>query len=160
MAFFSRLNPVPRFPSYKGPFNVSSIELEIPVSELLSPSQRTPESASSITTVQFRIFYPSSRKETTPASSDALHRTKSGQAEAENDELERTVSRDGPKAKDYQDAQPDPNKPRWGSGWWKGHPQEKERKPVYWLPEPHQREYLSGYARFLGAGSGLAELIS
>lgn len=28
------------------------------------------------------------------------------------------------------------------------------------LPEPHQREYLSGYARFLGAGSGLAEVIS
>lgn len=33
-------------------------------------------------------------------------------------------------------------------------------RPVYWLPEPHQRAYLSGYARFLGAGAALAELLS
>lgn len=51
-----RLDPIPRFPPYQGPFQVGSLEYEIPVRELpshfVSPS---PE----ITTIKFRIFYPS-----------------------------------------------------------------------------------------------------
>lgn len=51
-------------------------------------------------------------------------------------------------------------------GWW-GQGDKKQEdpsttipKPVRWLPEPHQREYLSAYARFLGASSGFAEIVS
>lgn len=51
-------------------------------------------------------------------------------------------------------------------GWWGGGARTQEEKnptpstPVRWLPEPHQREYLSAYARFLGASSGFAEIVS
>lgn len=36
---------------------------------------------------------------------------------------------------------------------------EAKGKKLHWVPSP-QREYLSAYARFLGAGSTLAEVIS
>lgn len=52
-------------------------------------------------------------------------------------------------------------------GWWchgdkkpEEDPSTSTPKPVRWLPEPHQREYLSAYARFLGASSGFAEIVS
>lgn len=46
-------------------------------------------------------------------------------------------------------------------GWW-GQTQagDSPSPPVRWLPSPHQREYLSAYARFLGASSGFAEIVS
>lgn len=54
-SLLSRLNPVPGFPEYTGPHKVGTIDVEIPVSELESPS---PAPDSSIPTVQYRIFYP------------------------------------------------------------------------------------------------------
>jgi len=56
-SFFSRLNPVPRFPEYTGPYKVGTVDVEIPVSELESPAP-APDNAAGILTVQFRIFYP------------------------------------------------------------------------------------------------------
>ena len=53
----SRLSPIPAFPEYTGPYKVGTVDLEIPVSELGSPSPR-PDAAADIHTVQFRIFYP------------------------------------------------------------------------------------------------------
>jgi platelet-activating factor acetylhydrolase len=141
-SLLSRLNVVPQFPSYKGPYTVASLELEIPVASLPA-SQRSPNYAESISTVQFRVFYPTAQKfnpqtpESTPATRDS----------------------EGPKSA----ADGDKTKAGWTHGWFHRHGHHESQQPsksVYWLPEPHQREYLSGYARFMGAGSGLAELIS
>jgi platelet-activating factor acetylhydrolase len=150
MEFLSRFNPVPQFPAYKGPYNVGSFDVEIPVSSLSDASTRTPGPAEGISTVQFRVFYPTSRKD-----QEAAPIAPTGAAENENEEIEKEATEGKGMA-------------GWASSWFKRHaPQAatpaqmvKPTKPVYWLPEPHQREYLSGYARFLGAGSGLAELIS
>lgn len=152
MEFLSRFNPVPQFPAYKGPFNVASFDVEIPVSSLIDASTRTPESAASISTVQFRVFYPTSRKE--PLSSTSTQDTP-GTVEHDNEEIEKEAT----EAKGVAG---------WAASWFTRHAPPSApapspatpTKPVYWLPEPHQREYLSGYARFLGAGSGMAELIS
>ncbi|RDW78389.1 putative platelet-activating factor acetylhydrolase 2 [Coleophoma crateriformis] len=54
-SYLTRLNPVPGFPEYTGPFKVGTIDVEIPISELESPSP-TPDEA--ISTIQYRIFYP------------------------------------------------------------------------------------------------------
>ncbi|CAF9941676.1 MAG: hypothetical protein ALECFALPRED_009260 [Alectoria fallacina] len=51
----SRLNPVPSFPAYTGPYKVGTQEIEIPISDL--PTSCPPPDAD-ITTVSFRIFYP------------------------------------------------------------------------------------------------------
>ncbi|KAI9824628.1 MAG: hypothetical protein M1832_001718 [Thelocarpon impressellum] len=51
----SRLNPVPAFPEYTGPYSVGTVEVEVSVAELPSPS---PPPDPAISTVQFRIFYP------------------------------------------------------------------------------------------------------
>ncbi|CAM1508041.1 Fc.00g048890.m01.CDS01 [Cosmosporella sp. VM-42] len=56
-SYLSRLSPVPAFPEYTGPYKVGTVDVEIPVSELKSPSP-VPEGADNIHTVQFRIFYP------------------------------------------------------------------------------------------------------
>ncbi len=56
-SYLSRLNPVPAFPEYTGPYKVGTVDIEIPVSELESPSP-APDNATGIHTVQFRIFYP------------------------------------------------------------------------------------------------------
>ncbi|KAI4140916.1 MAG: hypothetical protein L6R39_005604 [Caloplaca ligustica] len=56
VSFLSQLNPTPGFPPYTGPYKVGSTNVEIPAAELPSPSP-TPDS--SISTVSFRIFYPS-----------------------------------------------------------------------------------------------------
>jgi len=90
----SRLSPIPGFPSYSGPHDVGTIDVELPVSDLDSPS---PSPGEAISTVQYRIFYPC--------------------------ELD------------------------------------SKGKAINWIPAP-QRGYVSAYARFLGAGSYLAEFIS
>jgi hypothetical protein len=54
-SYFSRLSPVPSFPSYTGPYKVGSVDVELPVWELESPS---PAPGDNISTVQYRIFYP------------------------------------------------------------------------------------------------------
>ncbi|KAI1322513.1 phospholipase A2 [Xylariaceae sp. FL0255] len=56
-SLLSRLNPIPRFPEYTGPFRVGTVDVEIPVAELTSPAF-PPDNAVHIETVQFRIFYP------------------------------------------------------------------------------------------------------
>lgn len=55
--YFSRLSPVPAFPEYTGPYKVGTVDVEIPISELHSPSP-APDDAKDIHTVQFRVFYP------------------------------------------------------------------------------------------------------
>ncbi|KAI1482958.1 phospholipase A2 [Daldinia eschscholtzii] len=52
-----RLNPIPGFSEYTGPYKVGTVDVEIPVSELKSPAP-APSNAADIETVQFRIFYP------------------------------------------------------------------------------------------------------
>ncbi|KAI1178406.1 phospholipase A2 [Nemania sp. FL0916] len=58
-SLLSRLNPVPQFPEFTGPYKVGTVDVEIPVSKLDSPAP-APDSAiaAGIETVQFRIFYP------------------------------------------------------------------------------------------------------
>jgi platelet-activating factor acetylhydrolase len=56
-SLISRLSPVPAFPDYTGPYKVGTVDVEIPVSEIDSPSP-TPAIAKDIHTVQFRVFYP------------------------------------------------------------------------------------------------------
>jgi platelet-activating factor acetylhydrolase len=110
MSFLSRLNPVPQFPAYTGPYDVGSFELEIPASSL----GEGPPPDVRIETVQFRVFYPTDKMTST---SNAR-------------------------------------------GGWFGRGARPAPKPVRWLPEPYQREYLSGYARFMGVNSGFAEIVS
>ncbi|KAF2839396.1 hypothetical protein M501DRAFT_1016478 [Patellaria atrata CBS 101060] len=62
MAWLSKLNPTPSFPPYTGPYDVGSVDVEIPATQITSPSL-TPENAPA--TVAFRIFYPC-RKPTSP----------------------------------------------------------------------------------------------
>ena len=129
MSFLSRLPVLPQFPAYKGPYSVGSFELEIPVSALPS-APSPPVSAAAVSTVQFRVFYPTAASfKPTPE----------------------------PDASDLKEEEDRPST-SWAARWFgRGSP---PSRPVYWVPEPHQREYLSGYVRFMGAGSGLAELIS
>lgn len=54
-SYLSRLSPIPSFPDYTGPHKVGTIDVEIAVSELESPC---PSPDESISTVQYRIFYP------------------------------------------------------------------------------------------------------
>jgi platelet-activating factor acetylhydrolase len=54
-SYLKSLSPVPGFPEYTGPYRVGSTDVEIPVAELEAPN---PAPDDSITTVQFRIFYP------------------------------------------------------------------------------------------------------
>ncbi|KAF3061348.1 putative phospholipase A2 [Daldinia childiae] len=56
-SLLSRLNPIPGFAEYTGPYKVGTVDVEIPVSELESPAP-TPSIAADIETIQFRIFYP------------------------------------------------------------------------------------------------------
>jgi hypothetical protein len=52
---FSNLNPIPTFPTYRGPLNVGTAEYEIPIAELPS-SSKIPDP--NIPTIKFRTFYP------------------------------------------------------------------------------------------------------
>ncbi|KAI0169542.1 phospholipase A2 [Hypoxylon sp. FL1284] len=56
-SLLSRLNPVPGFQEFTGPYKVGTVDVEIPVSELESPAP-APANTDDIETVQFRIFYP------------------------------------------------------------------------------------------------------
>lgn len=56
-AYLAKLNPVPAFPEYTGPYKVGTMDVEIPVGDLSSPSP-APANAAGIETVQYRIFYP------------------------------------------------------------------------------------------------------
>lgn len=56
-SYLSRLSPIPAFPDYTGPYKVGTVDVEIPVTDLNSPSP-APENAADIPTVQFRVFYP------------------------------------------------------------------------------------------------------
>lgn len=51
----SHLNPLPALPQYRGPHKVGTSEFEIPVSEISSASTIPDER---ITTIKFRIYYP------------------------------------------------------------------------------------------------------
>ncbi|KAK6084743.1 phospholipase a2 [Seiridium cupressi] len=55
-SYLSKLNPVPGFAEYTGPYKVGTVDVEIPVDELQSPAPAP--KGTSIETVQFRIFYP------------------------------------------------------------------------------------------------------
>lgn len=55
MVSFPFQSPVPVFPDYTGPHKVGTIDVELPASELESPSA-APDAT--IQTVQYRIFYP------------------------------------------------------------------------------------------------------
>lgn len=55
MSWLSSLKPVSSLPEYSGPYKVGSIDVEIPVADLDSPS---PAPDSSLSTVAYRIFYP------------------------------------------------------------------------------------------------------
>lgn len=55
LSFLSRFNPTPAFPAYSGPYEVGTIEVETPATELQGPS---PAPDPSISTISFRIFYP------------------------------------------------------------------------------------------------------
>ncbi|KAF3049570.1 hypothetical protein E8E11_006667 [Didymella keratinophila] len=56
MTWLKNMNPTPAFPAYTGPHKVGSIDVEIPTSELESPSDEAPPA--DIPTVAFRVFYP------------------------------------------------------------------------------------------------------
>ncbi|KAI0536587.1 phospholipase A2 [Xylaria digitata] len=56
-SLLSKLNPVPRFPEFTGPYKVGTVDIEIPVCDLESPAP-APENAAEIETIQFRVFYP------------------------------------------------------------------------------------------------------
>ena len=45
------------YPNYTGPYNVGTLDAEVPIRELVSPGP-APTGSSGIRTVQFRIFYP------------------------------------------------------------------------------------------------------
>lgn len=54
-SLFSGWNPIVSFPSYHGPYEVGTVDVEIPVADLPSPAE-SPEGAAP--TISFRIFYP------------------------------------------------------------------------------------------------------
>ncbi|KAJ6788006.1 hypothetical protein PWT90_01118 [Aphanocladium album] len=56
-AYLAKLSPVPAFPEYTGPYKVGTMDVEIPVCDLQSPSP-APANAADIETVQYRVFYP------------------------------------------------------------------------------------------------------
>jgi len=56
-AYLSRLNPVPGFAEFTGPYKVGTVDVEIPVADLDSPAP-APANAVDIETVSCRIFYP------------------------------------------------------------------------------------------------------
>lgn len=54
-SWFSGWNPIVSFPSYHGPYDVGTVDVETPASDLPSPCD-SPENAAA--TISFRIFYP------------------------------------------------------------------------------------------------------
>ncbi|KAK8062966.1 platelet-activating factor acetylhydrolase [Apiospora hydei] len=62
-SYLSKLNPVPGFDEYSGPYKVGTIDVEIPITELESPAP-APANTEDIETVQFRVFYPAQPEST------------------------------------------------------------------------------------------------
>lgn len=63
-SWFSGWSPIVSFPSYHGPYDVGTVDVETPASDLPSPCD-SPENAAA--TISFRIFYPCHK----PSSSEA-----------------------------------------------------------------------------------------
>lgn len=55
MPWLSRFDPTPGFPAYTGPYQVGTVDVEVPAADL-PPQAASPECAPS--TISFRIFYP------------------------------------------------------------------------------------------------------
>lgn len=64
-SLLSGWNPIVSFPEYNGPYQVGTVDVEIPASDLPSPSADAPEGAAP--TIAFRIFYPCEK----PSSGDS-----------------------------------------------------------------------------------------
>ena len=62
MSLENPLLSTPRFPSYPGPYKVGTAEYEIPISDLSSPSI-APAPDPAISTISFRVFYPTGEQE-------------------------------------------------------------------------------------------------
>lgn len=95
MTWLNSINPTPAFPAHTGPYKVGSVDIEIPSTDLDSPSTKSPPE--DLPTVAFRVFYPCK--------------------------------------------------------------QDSNEKAVRWIPSP-QREYVSAYARFLGANNAFASMFA
>lgn len=54
-SWLSALNPINYFPDYHGPYDVGTVDVEVPAADLPAASD-TPEGAQP--TISFRIFYP------------------------------------------------------------------------------------------------------
>lgn len=63
-SWLSGWNPIVSFPSYHGPYEVGTVDVEIPAADLPSPCE-TPENAAE--TISFRIFYPCHKPEPSEA---------------------------------------------------------------------------------------------
>lgn len=53
-SFINKLNPVPAFPPFNGPYNVGTKDVEIAASDLQDASS----TFAPVSTIQFRCFYP------------------------------------------------------------------------------------------------------
>lgn len=53
---FGRFSLIPSFAPYSGPYTVGTQEIEVPVNELSQDTGSSPEP--SISTINFRVFYP------------------------------------------------------------------------------------------------------
>src|SRR4051812_33257662 len=104
-SLLSTISPIPTFPPYPGPYEVGTLEVELPIAPFVASGAASPAPSHTngeIPTILFRIFYPASLK---------------GQAKVEEDGTAR------------------------------------------WIPSP-RKEYLAGFAKFLGAGPFLANVLS
>lgn len=111
---------IPSFPPYEGPYQVGTMEVEIPVSALMDGLRedegvrvKLEQKERTIHTILFRIYYP--------ATGEHLDENVNGK----------------------------PHRKGWGDylhGLIKG----EKGKPVYWVPEPYQEEFLKAYLRFGG----------
>jgi len=111
---------IPSFPPYEGPYQVGTVEIEIPVSALMGGLRedegirvKLEQKETTIHTILFRIYYPAT-----------------GEHPDGNEE-----------GKQHGRG--------WG-GYLHGLIKCGKRKPVYWVPEPYQEEFLKGYLRFGG----------
>ncbi|KAF8474192.1 platelet-activating factor acetylhydrolase, isoform II-domain-containing protein [Kalaharituber pfeilii] len=133
---------VPAFPPLAGPYPVGTVEIEIPVSSLVDGvgeddgfKVKVEGKEGSIETILFRVFYPATGEyvrasDTTTTSNidDWNHDTHD--------------------AKKFGWKQYIQNILGWGSRT--SHHRRQPTKPVYWLPEQYQQEFLKGYLRFGG----------